>query len=75
MGRIDDGRRKMPKLYCPYCSKRFGDVPNKEIKNISQLLKRDYISANDFILECPHCHNFVGLRISNIQNVCSHALV
>ena len=56
MNRQNDGRKSMPKLNCPYCGKRFADVPNAQFKNKSQLVTMDKISADDFILECPHCH-------------------
>lgn len=67
MNRQNDGRKSMPKLNCPYCGKRFADVPSAQFKNKSELVKLDNISADDFILECPHCHKKAGLHIDNIN--------
>lgn len=67
----DDGRRLFPKMKCPYCGKRFGDLPNKELKNHSKLLTKNNIELNrDIVLQCPHCRNIVGLRINNIEKIC-----
>lgn len=66
----DDGRRHLPKMKCPYCYKRFGDLPNRELKNRSKLVTKDQIViSKDIVLQCPHCHNFVGLRIENIEKI------
>ena len=68
----DDGRRSLPKIKCPYCGKRFGDFPSKELKNQSELVTKNYIEINkDIILQCPHCNKIVGLRIKNIEKVYS----
>ena len=41
MNRQNDGRKNMPKLNCPYCGKRFADVPNAQFKNKSHLVTMD----------------------------------
>ena len=61
--KIDDGRRLMPKLHCPCCGKRFGDVPNAAFKNRCLLTKFDSLTSDGIVLECPHCHNKVCLCI------------
>lgn len=68
---MDDARRKMPKLKCPYCNKRVADLPSRELKNISTLecYKRVNLSTSDIVLECPHCHEFVVLRIVTIDKL------
>ena len=63
MSKIDDGRRKMPKLKCPYCDKRVADLPSKDIKNISNLVKENEIEDNDIVLKCMHCGNIIGFRL------------
>ena len=66
----DDGRRLLPKIKCPYCCKRFGDLPSRELKNHSELVTKDNIELKkDIVLQCPHCRNIVGLRINNIENI------
>ena len=67
--KLDDGRRLMPKLHCPCCSKRFGDVPNTKIKNMCLLSKYDSLNTSGIILECPHCHNKVCLSIKDITGI------
>ena len=61
--RIDDGRRRMPKLKCPYGNHRVADVVDVMLRNDSELVKLAEASIIDYILECPHCHQKVGLYI------------
>ena len=65
--RIDDGRRKMPKIKCPYGNHRFADVPNLSLRNGSELKKLSEASFIDYILECPHCHQKVALSIKALR--------
>lgn len=65
--RIDDGRRHMPKLKCPYGNHRFADVPDVAFRNDSELKRLSETSDADYILECPHCHRKVGLCIKALH--------
>lgn len=71
---IDDMRRKMPKLKCPYCRKRVADLATKELKNFSTLERYEDIEKgyHDIILECPHCHRLVSLQIKRIGDLISN---
>lgn len=64
-----DGRKYLPKLKCPYCFKRFGDLPNTELKNKSKLVVNEQILKDDIVLQCPHCYKIVGLRIMGIEKI------
>ena len=63
----DDGRRYMPKLKCPYCNRRFVDVVDSRTKNESSVVKWEKNVDIDFVLECPHCHEKVGLIIATLH--------
>lgn len=65
--RIDDGRRKMPKMKCPYGNHRFADVADVMLRNDSELVKFSEGSDVDYVLECPHCHQKVGLYITPLH--------
>ena len=69
MNRLDDGRRKMPKLKCPHCNKRVIDLPNKELKNNCTLIKTNEICKDDIILKCLHCGKIIGLRTSILRKI------
>lgn len=66
--RIDDGRRYMPKLKCPYGNHRFADVPNVFLRNNSELRRFSEETSADFILECPRCHQKIALCIKPLHN-------
>ena len=72
---IDDARRKMSKLKCPYCHKRVADLATKDLRNISTLERYEgtQVSNLDIILECPHCHHFVvfSMKIKRINELAS----
>lgn len=59
----DDGRRKMPKMRCPFCHARLLDVADAQLKNQSELLPLTAASHADYILECPACKNKIALSI------------
>ena len=65
--RIDDGRRYMPKMKCPYGNHRFADVPDIALRNDSELKRLSDASAIDYILECPICHQKVALVIKSLR--------
>lgn len=64
----DDGRRKMPKLKCPYCNKRVIDLPNKEFKNTFSLVKANDIEEFDAVLKCLHCGKIIGFRLPILKS-------
>lgn len=72
---VDDTRRKMPKLKCPYCQKRVVDMATKELRNISALEKYEETNKSelDIVLECPHCHHFVLLQIKVLSALLSNS--
>ena len=59
-----DKEKYFPKLKCPYCKKRFADVSGKPLRNDCILVKYENIRHAQFIFECPHCHNRVGLEVN-----------
>lgn len=67
----DDGRRGMPKLKCPYGNHRFADVSDRDIRNDSMVFRLSEKPYADFILECPKCHQLVGLSIKRLHNFCA----
>lgn len=69
MNRIDDGRRKMPKLKCPYCNKRVCDLPNTALKNSCTLIETNEIGEDDIVLKCLHCGNIIGFRTSILKEI------
>ena len=68
---IDDGRRKMPKLKCPYCSKRFADVSSPSLRNESSLLKLQDVVNPQYIMECHNCHKKIALVIRSLETKCN----
>ena len=65
--RINDGRRYMPKMKCPYGNHRFADVPDIALRNDSELKRLSEASSIDYILECPICHQKVALMIKSLR--------
>ena len=72
--RNDDGRRKMPKMRCPFCHARLLDVADVQLKNQSELLPLTEATHADYILECPACKNKIALSIK-ILHECKPASV
>lgn len=64
-----DGRKKMPKCFCPACGKRVIDTSTKELKNDTRIFLREGGRA-DLYIECPHCHKILGvfIRALHAQN-------
>ena len=64
----DDGRRKMPKLKCPYGNHRFADVSTASLRNNCQLIKLHETENPQFVLECPICHQKAALIIRTLPH-------
>lgn len=62
---IDDGRRKMPKSWCPYCHHRVVDSRTVELKKSIELVPLSSPDADHFIV-CPNCHKTIGLLIKSV---------
>ena len=60
--RMNDGRRKMPKSFCPYCMGRVVDSQNTIIKNAMKLVEKESPNA-DYIIICPRCKEAIGICI------------
>ena len=58
----DDGRRKMPKSFCPYCSRRIMDSKTPELRRKIKLTLANDEAAEHFIL-CNHCSKLIGVII------------
>ena len=64
---IDDGRRNMPKMRCPYCGSRLLDVSDAKLRNPSELKPLTSAGKADYVLECPKCKNALGLSIKTLH--------
>lgn len=58
--RKDDGRRKMPKSFCPYCNRRVMDSKTVELRQTIKLTTADDEAAEHFIF-CNHCSKLIGV--------------
>lgn len=60
--RNDDGRRRMPKLFCPTCGGRIIDARTKELRHMIRVVPLSDQTA-DYYLVCQNCRNTYGVSI------------
>lgn len=60
----DDGRRRMPKKYCPKCSGRLIDFKDAALWRRFSVETLDGEKNYDMVLRCERCHTTVGVIIN-----------
>lgn len=56
----DDGRRKMPKSFCPYCNHRVMDSKTVKLRREVRITTATDEAAEHFII-CNHCSKLIGI--------------
>ena len=65
----NDGRRYMPKLFCPVCKSRIIDARTKELRNLIRVVMLSDRTA-DYYLVCKKCFNTYGIIIPILHEKC-----